>query len=756
MRKSMTFVLVPVCLTAVLGTATDAGAAGPRFGEGPTDKERAAVSVPGYAVLAAAGENGDAALVPDPGLRKALLEAVQKNGGKTLTAKSLAGIQKINQTENLEIRDLTGIEYAKNLTELELRGNQIADLAPLRKLSQLKRLGLADNEVTDLSPLAVMAKLQYVNVQNNRITHIGHVQQLKKLVSFNAGGNEIADITKLKGLKKLKELDLHQNRIRDVEPLRELDRLQQLNLGSNEIADIVPLEQLTRLKDVVLSDNRIADVTALSGLKQVTVRLHLSGNDAQLDYAPIAPYYENIKDVDFSLSGSPAQETDNLPLAGTERSVYLLDELKKHNTYMNDPKVIAVKYEKMAASPSEFYRGTAHLFFKDAARNVLYVPQQWKTAKGTTTWITGDLHTENVGFYGDRSGQVIFDLNDFDEAAAAPFYYDLLRFSTSLALLNDAAPGLQLSEADMKAIIKSYAEAYRAGLKEVAAGNVDLNAPAFTAATLTGFTGKAAKKAGSRDRIEELNKWTLAGSGKRIFDLSNKKLEQSAEGEKQEITANWDTYLHSLDAGVIREKGEAYFQIKDIARRVDAGLGSYGRDRFYVLIEGSTSSQDDDIILDVKAQDFSVVEKAWVASGFETAVRHADRSLAGMKAMHPNPDLHWGTLYGQDVSYLVKERSPFKEEFKAKDFKSRIDLENFTAYSAKAAAYAHTRGAKKLGHADFAADVSDMLEHEWTDFGEKLAEAAFAYRAQTVSDQQAFRQLLSEGAFNPERLQAVQ
>lgn len=75
---------------------------------------------------------------------------------------------------------------------------------------------------------------------------------------------------------------------------------------------------------------------------------------------------------------------------------------------------------------------------------VVKIPESWSSLNQANTWITGDLHIENLGFYGNRNGEAIFELNDFDEATIALFYFDLLNYGTSLYLLNDAAPNLQL------------------------------------------------------------------------------------------------------------------------------------------------------------------------------------------------------------------------------------------------------------------------------------------------------------------------
>ena len=40
-------------------------------------------------------------------------------------------------------------------------------------------------------------------------------------------------------------------------------------------------------------------------------------------------------------------------------------------------------------------------------------------------WIHGDLHAENFGTYMNAYGQLVFNVNDFDEAYVGPFTWDL-------------------------------------------------------------------------------------------------------------------------------------------------------------------------------------------------------------------------------------------------------------------------------------------------------------------------------------------
>ena len=53
------------------------------------------------------------------------------------------------------IRDLTGLEKATGLKNLELRRNQLSSITPLKDLTQLTHLYLGDNQISDIKPLGL-------------------------------------------------------------------------------------------------------------------------------------------------------------------------------------------------------------------------------------------------------------------------------------------------------------------------------------------------------------------------------------------------------------------------------------------------------------------------------------------------------------------------------------------------------------------------------------------------------------------------
>ena len=165
-----------------------------------------------------------------------------------------------------KISDLTGLEHAVQLTELNLSFNQITDINPIAGLTQLTRLGLWFNQISDISPIAGLTNLTALGLESNVISDISPLVELTQLTWLDISSNEVQDISSLAGLTQLTRLFLTENVINDISPLAGLTQLIWLFLGGNEISDVAPLVDLVNLESLQLSGNPITDASPLQSL----------------------------------------------------------------------------------------------------------------------------------------------------------------------------------------------------------------------------------------------------------------------------------------------------------------------------------------------------------------------------------------------------------------------------------------------------------------------------------------------------------
>lgn len=164
------------------------------------------------------------------------------------------------------ISDLTGLEYAVNLTGLYLFDNNISDITPLAGLTNLTGLYLYDNRISDITPLAGLTNLVGLYIYNNNISDITPLAGLTNLKGLSLFNNNISDITPVAGLTNLTALYIFDNNISDISPLANLTKLNYLWLFNNNISDITPLARLTNLITLELFGNNISDIQSLAGL----------------------------------------------------------------------------------------------------------------------------------------------------------------------------------------------------------------------------------------------------------------------------------------------------------------------------------------------------------------------------------------------------------------------------------------------------------------------------------------------------------
>ena len=215
--------------------------------------------------------------IPDPHLRTALEVALEKEAGENITQADMASLESLEAFE-AGVRDLTGLEFATDLTELHLGLNAISDVFPLKNLTNLTYLDLHRNQrISDVSPLEGLTELRWLSLRGNRISDMSPLTNLTELTYLHIGYNAILKVPSLEALTNLTFLNLDANKISDVSPLKNLTTLVNLALDDNRIADVSPLRNLTTLKFLNLNDNRIADTSPLKDLTNLTF-IDLHGN----------------------------------------------------------------------------------------------------------------------------------------------------------------------------------------------------------------------------------------------------------------------------------------------------------------------------------------------------------------------------------------------------------------------------------------------------------------------------------------------
>src|SRR6266487_2499984 len=453
-----------------------------------------------------------------------------------------------------------------------------------------------------------------------------------------------------------------------------------------------------------------------------------------------------------STFGKAAQMTQ------TQRD-FLRTQITNANAFITDPLVKGEKYSQMNTSPSQFYRGAAHLYYADLGNGTITIPSAWKTQPNINIWLSGDFHTQNVGYSDDKMGKVIFDLNDTDESYIGPFYWDLIRFSTSLYLLTDGISSTHLgdgstfsySASQQENLVTSFFQTYQDMLQRVNDHHDETNIQIDESYLQSGFIQDKLRDLQKKTQADLLKKWTIKTSSGRRFDVTNPQLVPMTNEQRTQFVNNWTSYTQSLSSSFVASKQRNYFTMKDCARRLHSGLGSLGVGKYYVLIEGESLSQDNDQILEVKEQMLPSLFKegslslshynGWFAN-------HAQRTVVANKALAIKVDEHLGVLVCDNKSFRVRRLPPCRYGFEITDFSSKSDVNDFVTYAAKALALAHARADKDYNPTYINYNFEQAYRAaivRWPQFKTTVNRLSEGYYQQVLADYELFTDLFGTG-----------
>ena len=413
----------------------------------------------------------------------------------------------------------------------------------------------------------------------------------------------------------------------------------------------------------------------------------------------------------------------------------------------------AAKYAKMDDSAFVFYRGTAHWYYQDLQAQSVIANSSFDH-QNAKVWLQGDLHVQNYGAFDDDDGDVVFDLNDFDESWVESYLFDIYRASASLILV--AKEQGFTSNADLQTIVDEFSEYYLDTVESYRLNNNE-NSVKITKTNAYGRLDEfleAAENDNSRKKM--LNKWSVDGGSARYFDLTNNDLAVVSPSLKTTITNAIGQYHTSLTSNLAGDS--SYFTVLDVAKRINAGTGSLGTERYYVLIEGQSGDDNDDRILDVKLQGLpSIYPYISSASqsymmGFYGANVQGCRVSDAQKALLNDADDHLGCVTINGQSFSVRERSPFKESFNTTELTSMTRISKLAQQWGSVLASAHARSDKDynsqiISH-NFEQVMDDIADGKHSEFRAEVFAFAKAYAAQVESDYSLFLNLLNTQQLN--------
>ena len=281
--------------------------------------------------VAACVEPAEVVTVLDAGLRAAMREALALPDGD-ITCQHMRSLEELNAFGR-GVTDLEGIQHAVNLTNLNLRENNISRIDLLAGLSNLQILQLAWNDMTDISPVADLTNLIALTVNDTPVSNLDAVAGLMNLVQIELANTQVSSLEPLRDLDLLVRVGAgHINNLTDISPvagsalvsvylngnpnitnlevLAEFSDMQRMlvgNTGWNDtlMAMVATMPNLTTLQ--LWGNPDVTNVSAVVGLTDL-YELDLGGTSVT-DLTPIhdlpgvgllSLYWLNLEDADFA------------------------------------------------------------------------------------------------------------------------------------------------------------------------------------------------------------------------------------------------------------------------------------------------------------------------------------------------------------------------------------------------------------------------------------------------------------------------
>ncbi len=399
----------------------------------------------------------------------------------------------------------------------------------------------------------------------------------------------------------------------------------------------------------------------------------------------------------------------------------IVKRIARYNTG-REPERLALKYQKMRASPFAFLRGSCHLFYERLAQGA-------RLPASPLVWACGDLHLENFGSYQGDNRQVYFDINDFDEAALAPASWDVVRMLTSL--------DMGLAEAEIKknqvtdlcrVFVCAYADALAAGKsywleRDTAQGPVRDLLDALQ----------------HRKRAQFLNSRTEGVGEERRIRVDGIKALAATNPQRRWVKAAVASFAKG-------QPEPRFFRVHDVARRI-AGTGSLGLERYIVLIRGK-GGPDGQYLLDLKLAPRSSLEplvRAHLRVKQPRWPSQAHRILDLQTWLQAVPMAFLHVVRTDAAWYVLRALQASEDRIAVASSGMTPQALNVLVYNmGQLLAWAHLRGAGRQGSANADALIAFGSKKSWQT---KLLLVATACAVQARADSGMFNTAYDLGEF---------
>ena len=158
--------------------------------------------------------------IPDPNLKAVVRTELGLTSRAPITDRVMQRLTELYVGDS-KVTNITGLEYATQLSLLNLGRNQINSYAPLAQLPKLRTLYLWGNGINDLSVLPPMPQLEFLDLNWNQVSDLSPLAGFTSLKELWLQGNELTDTSTL--------FQLHNGTFPPAEEVQVMEKRDQVN-----------------------------------------------------------------------------------------------------------------------------------------------------------------------------------------------------------------------------------------------------------------------------------------------------------------------------------------------------------------------------------------------------------------------------------------------------------------------------------------------------------------------------------------------
>eukprot|EP01062_Namystynia_karyoxenos_P009360 TRINITY_DN13315_c0_g1_i1.p1 TRINITY_DN13315_c0_g1~~TRINITY_DN13315_c0_g1_i1.p1 ORF type:complete len:597 (+),score=171.26 TRINITY_DN13315_c0_g1_i1:77-1867(+) len=345
------------------------------------------------------------------------------------------------------------------------------------------------------------------------------------------------------------------------------------------------------------------------------------------------------------------------------------------------------------SSAFKFFRGAVAYFDYNMK---CWNPELFAMSQGKYPYVTsnGDCHPENYGIMELANGKLVWGVNDFDQAFATPFSWDVMRCVTGFIL---ACKERRFEDHRCHKIGQAFIDGYIGMFSRPGCAMFnndrfveDSAALQHPNATMIAQLVEKSRRMSMPNLTDQwLQKYVDVDTLK--FRTAKKSLTPLMTHDIAYFQRLVVRYLYNGVPALVKhsynDTPSSFWRVLDVAYKTGSGTGSIGLDRYLILLQGGGVPHGMRI-LEMKQESASALQR-YFRSGI-TEMQQGKRTADAARGAASYANIFYGWVNAEEKSYIIRQKSKYKSSVDITKL-SASEMENFARNAGSAHAQYHLR-----------------------------------------------------------------